>query len=126
MISKILVLYNCEVVKVVFVGHLRIVSISFVFSKTWLINPLKRFRTCQSISDKNDICLVNVYFVLYFVCLFVCFFFLYKNAHTFGSRVQRPNQSAKLPPQSRSRSRSRVSGNEKDRDATQTNGSTHS
>ena len=85
--------------------------------------PSKTFRTCKSISDKNDICLVIVYFVLFFVCLFA---FFYENAHTFGSRVQRPKQSAKLPPQSRSRSRSRVSGNRNDRDATQTKGSTHS
>ena len=34
MISDMLVLYNCAVVKVVFVVHLRIVSMSFVFSKT--------------------------------------------------------------------------------------------
>lgn len=74
MISDMLVLYNCAVVKVVFVVHLRIVSMSFVFSKTWSINPLKPFRTCQSISDKNDICLVIVYFVLLFVCLFAFFF----------------------------------------------------
>lgn len=74
MISNMLVLYNCAVVKVVFVVHLRIVSISFVFSKTWSINPLKPFRTRQSISDKNDICLVIVYFVLLFVCLFAFFF----------------------------------------------------
>lgn len=73
MISNMLVLYNCVVVKVVFVVHLRIVSISFVFSKTWSINPLKPFGTCQSISDKNDICLVIVYFVLLVVCLFAIF-----------------------------------------------------
>ena len=113
-----LVLYNCAVLKVVFVVYLRIVSVSFIFSKTWSINPLKPFRTCQSISDKNDICLVIVYFVFFFVCLLFAFF--NENAHTFGSRVQRPNQSPKLPPQSRSRSRSRVSRNRNDRDATKT------
>ena len=74
MVSDMLVLYNCAVLKVVFVVHLRIVSVSFIFSKTWSINPLKLFRTCQSISDKNDICLVIVYFVLFFVCLFAFFF----------------------------------------------------
>lgn len=62
----------------IIVVHLRIVSISFVFSKTWLIDPLKLFRTCQSISDKNDICLVILYFVLYFVCLFAFFYFFIK------------------------------------------------
>ena len=73
MVSDMLVLYNCALLKVVFVVHLRIVSVSFAFSKTWSINPLKLFRTCQSISDKNDICLVIVYFVLFFVCLFAFF-----------------------------------------------------
>jgi len=36
-------------------------------------------RTCQSISDKNDICLLIVYFVLFFVCLFA--FFVWKCAY---------------------------------------------
>ena len=39
--------------------------------------PSKTFRTCQSISDKNDICLVIVYFVL-FCSLFVCLLFFMK------------------------------------------------
>ena len=78
MISNMLVFYYCKVMNVVFVVHLRIVSISFVYSKTWSINPLKLFRTCLSISDKNDICLVIVYVVLFLVCLFVCLFVFMK------------------------------------------------
>lgn len=43
------------------------------FLKNMIDKPSKTFRTCQSISDKNDICLVIVYFVLFFVCLFAFF-----------------------------------------------------